>query len=327
MIKYLVIAVLLFAIELVYFFLADKFNIIDKPNLRSSHTHITLRGGGIIFLFGAALFAAFYGLQYPWFLLGLLLIGGISFWDNVHSLPDSVRLVVQFVSMMLMFQDLGILQWNMWWAVILGLILCVGIINAYNFMDGINGITGGYSVAVLLPLIVLNTSSEEAGFIDNNLLVVVLLSVLVFCFFNFRMKAKCFAGDVGSVSMAFILVFAIGLLVVKTGDFSYIMLLAVYGVDAVLTIMHRIMLHENLGQAHRKHAYQLMANELKMPHVLVSSIYAVLQLVISAGLVYLPMNHYLYSVIVLVLLSAGYLVFMKKYYPLHEAYLRSLEQK
>ena len=327
MIKYLVIAVLLFAIELVYFFLADKFNIIDKPNLRSSHTHITLRGGGIIFLFGAALFAAFYGLQYPWFLLGLLLIGGISFWDDVHSLPDSVRLVVQFVSMILMFQDLGILQWNMWWAVIMGLILCVGIINAYNFMDGINGITGGYSVAVLLPLIVLNTSSEEAGFIDNNLLVVVLLSVLVFCFFNFRTKAKCFAGDVGSVSMAFILVFAIGLLVVKTGDFSYIMLLAVYGVDAVLTIMHRILLHENLGQAHRKHAYQLMANELKMPHVLVSSIYAVLQLVISAGLVYLPMNHYLYSVIVLVLLSAGYLVFMKKYYPLHEAYLRSLEQK
>lgn len=327
MIKYLVIAVLLFAIELVYFFLADKFNIIDKPNLRSSHTHITLRGGGIIFLFGAALFAAFYGLQYPWFLLGLLLIGGISFWDDVHSLPDSVRLVVQFVSMILMFQDLGILQWNMWWAVIMGLILCVGIINAYNFMDGINGITGGYSVAVLLPLIVLNTSSEEAGFIDNNLLVVVLLSVLVFCFFNFRTKAKCFAGDVGSVSMAFILVFAIGLLVVKTGDFSYIMLLAVYGVDAVLTIMHRIMLHENLGQAHRKHAYQLMANELKMPHVLVSSIYAVLQLVISAGLVYLPMNHYLYSVIVLILLSAGYLVFMKKYYPLHEAYLRSMEQK
>ena len=327
MIKYLVIAILLFAIELVYFFLADKFNIIDKPNLRSSHTHITLRGGGIIFLFGAALFAAFYGLQYPWFLLGLLLIGGISFWDDVHSLPDSVRLIVQFVSMILMFQDLGILQWNMWWAVIMGLILCVGIINAYNFMDGINGITGGYSVAVLLPLIVLNTSSEEAGFIDNNLLVVVLLSVLVFCFFNFRTKAKCFAGDVGSVSMAFILVFAIGLLVVKTGDFSYIMLLAVYGVDAVLTIMHRIMLHENLGQAHRKHAYQLMANELKMPHVLVSSIYAVLQLVISAGLVYLPMNHYLYSVIVLVLLSAGYLVFMKKYYPLHEAYLRSLEQK
>ena len=327
MIKYLVIAVLLFAIELVYFFLADKFNIIDKPNLRSSHTHITLRGGGIIFLFGAALFAAFYGLQYPWFLLGLLLIGGISFWDDVHSLPDSVRLIVQFVSMILMFQDLGILQWNMWWAVIMGLILCVGIINAYNFMDGINGITGGYSVAVLLPLIVLNTSSEEAGFIDNNLLVVVLLSVLVFCFFNFRTKAKCFAGDVGSVSMAFILVFAIGLLVVKTGDFSYIMLLAVYGVDAVLTIMHRIMLHENLGQAHRKHAYQLMANELKMPHVLVSSIYAVLQLVISAGLVYLPMNHYLYSIIVLILLSAGYLVFMKKYYPLHEAYLRSLEQK
>jgi hypothetical protein len=97
------------------------------------------------------------------------------------------------------------------------------------------------------------------------MLVVVILSVLVFCLFNFRTKAKCFAGDVGSIGMAMILVFAVGRLMLATGDVTWIVLFLVYGVDGMMTIFHRIMLHENLGEAHRKHGYQLMANELKMP--------------------------------------------------------------
>ena len=323
---YLIIAVLLVAAELVYFKIADKLNIIDKPNARSSHTKVVLRGGGIVFLFGAWLWAAFFGLQYPWFMIGLTLIAGISFIDDVRSLPDSVRLVVQFVAMFFMFYQLGILHWHLWWAVLIAWIVCVGVTNAYNFMDGINGITGGYSLAVLLPLMTVNGMgcSEISGFIDQRLLIVITLSVLVFCFFNYRKKAKCFAGDVGAIGMAFILIFAIGLLMVKTLDFSYIMFLAVYGVDSVLTIIHRIMLHEHLGEAHRKHAYQIMANELKMPHVLVSSIYMLLQLCISMGLVFLPINHYVYSAIVLLVLCGAYLFFMKKYYHLHEQYLKSI---
>lgn len=325
---FLIIAALLVVAELVYFKIADKLNIIDKPNARSSHTKVVLRGGGIIFLFGAWLWAAFFGLQYPWFMIGLTLIAAISFIDDVHSLPDSARLVVQFAAMFLMFYQLGILQWHLWWVVLIAWIVCVGITNAYNFMDGINGITGGYSLAVLLPLMIVNgmCCSEITGFIDQNLLIVIALSVLVFCFFNFRKKAKCFAGDVGAIGMAFILIFAIGLLMVRSLDFSYIMFLAVYGVDSVLTIIHRIMLHEHLGEAHRKHAYQIMANELHMPHVVVSSIYMLLQLCISLGLIFLPMNHYLYAAIVLILLCAAYLLFMKKYYHLHEEYLKSIEK-
>lgn len=331
-ITYTIIALLLVSAELLYFRIADKFNIIDKPNERSSHTKVVLRGGGIIFLFGAWLWAAFFGLHYPWFLVGLTLIALVSFVDDVRSLPDSVRLVIQFAAMFLMFYQLGILQWSLWWAVLIALIVCVGIINAFNFMDGINGITGGYSLAVLVPLVIVNGwglgSGPQAGhaFIDGNLLYVVCLSVLVFCFFNFRKKVRCFAGDVGAVSIAFILVFVIGLLMVKTLDFSYIVFLAVYGVDTVLTIVHRILLHENLGQAHRKHAYQIMANELGLPHVVVALIYMLLQLLISLGLIWLPVNHYLYAGIVIVLLSMGYLVFMKKYYHLHEEYLNSLER-
>lgn len=325
LLRFAVVFVLLLIAELLYFKVADHFNIVDKPNERSSHSRIVLRGGGIIFVVGMWLWAAFFGFHYLWFLIGLTLIAGVSFVDDIHSLPDGMRLVAQFVAMFLMFADLGILNWESWWIVAIALIACVGVINAFNFMDGINGITGGYSLAVLIPLIYLNVKLQ---FIEMSFLVVAALAVLVFCFFNFRKRAKCFAGDVGSVGIAFIIVFALGKLILCTGDFTYIMFLAVYGVDAVLTICHRILLHEHLGEAHRKHCYQLMANELKMPHTLVASIYMLLQLIISFVMVFLPSSpawHWGYLAFVLVVLCCAYMLFMRKYYHLHEEYLASLK--
>ena len=333
MMKLSIIALLLLVAELIYFRIADRFNIIDKPNERSSHSSIVLRGGGVIFLVGAWLYAAFYGVQLWPFLLGLTMIAGISFVDDVKPLPDSVRLVVQFTAMGLMFYQWGILHWEYWWVIILGLILCVGIINAYNFMDGINGITGGYSLAILLPLawMNLNGGADVAGFTDQNLIYVTILADLVFCLFNFRPrgKARCFAGDVGSVGVAFILVYMVGALILKTGDFTYIMLLSLYGVDSVLTIVHRIMLHENIGQAHRKHVYQLMANELKMSHVKVSLIYMFLQSAVAVGLIVIPNDpvwHWTYLLTVLMLFALAYVLFKKKYYHLHEEYLTSISR-
>lgn len=320
MVTYLLIAVLLLILELAYFKVADKCNIIDKPNFRSSHTSVVLRGGGIIFLFGVWLYVAFYGLTCPWFLLGLTILGGISFADDIHSVPNKFRLMVQFTAMALMFYQWGILLPEYWWMVIVALIVCTGIINAYNFMDGINGITGGYSLAVLIPLLILNTQEEYA---DQDFIIVTLLCVLVFCLFNFRTKAKCFAGDVGSVSIAFILLYFLGSYILKTKNYWSILLLILYGVDCVLTICHRLLLHENIGKPHRKHAYQLMANELRIPHVVVSSIYMAMQLVISLGAIYLPVNKYLYFVVVLVLLCIAYILFKKKYYHLHEEYLQT----
>lgn len=317
---YAIIAMLLVAAELVYFKIADKCNIIDKPNERSSHKTLVLRGGGVIVLFGAWLWAAFFGLQYPWFMAGLTIIAIVSFADDVHSVPNWVRLIVQFTAMFLMFHELGILQREMWWAVIVAWIVCVGITNAYNFMDGINGITGAYSLAVLLPLLYVNSKTP---FIDTPFLIVTGLAVLVFCFFNFRKKAKCFAGDVGAIGLAFILIFAVGKLMVAEKDLTYIVFFTIYGVDTVLTICHRIMLHEHLGEAHRKHAYQLMANELKMPHTMVSAIYMAMQLAVSFGMLLLPVKHWVYMCIVFVVFGCAYLLFMKKYYHLHAAYLAS----
>ena len=326
---YLIIFALLLIAELLYFKIADKCNIIDKPNERSSHSSIVLRGGGIIFLIGVWVWSAFYGFQYPWFLAAVTLAAGISFVDDIRSLPDSIRLVVQFTAMGLMFQQLDILHLNMWWVVLLALIVCVGASNVINFMDGINGVTAGYSLSVLIPLLIMN---HKIGFMEESFLVVVILSVLVFSIFNFRErgKAKCFAGDVGSVGIAFIMLFAIGKLVMATGDVTWLLFLLVYGVDGCLTICHRILLHENLGEAHRKHAYQLMANELKMSHVVVSLIYMALQLVVSLGMIYLVPDtvvaHWLYLGGALVVLAVAYVLFKKKYYHLHEEYLASLKK-
>ena len=334
-VEYVSIAIILLIAELVYFNIADHFNIIDKPNERSSHTKVVLRGGGILFVIGVWVWSAFFGFRYPWFLAAVTLAAGVSFIDDIHSLPDSVRLVVQFVAMGLMFWQLDMIHPSLWWAVILALIVCVGATNIYNFMDGINGITAGYSLAVLIPLLLKNEmpgqAGHDVGFVETSFIVVTILSVLVFSYFNFRPKnkAKCFAGDVGSVGIAFILLFLIGRLVMKTSDITWLVFLLFYGVDGCCTILHRIILHENLGEAHRKHAYQLMANELGMGHVQVSLIYMAIQLVISLVMVLLipdtAMAHWIYLICVGIFLVGAYVLFMKKYYPLHEAYLRSLK--
>lgn len=362
---YLIIVTMLIVAELAYFKIADKCNIIDKPNERSSHSTIVLRGGGIIFTISILVWMGWQMVNGAWgtvngylpFIVGLVLIAGVSFWDDVKSLPDSVRLVAQFAAMILML-------WSIWavgmvdhgdravdaisvgnWITrpvpmilfgIAALIVCVGATNIINFMDGINGITAAYSLAVLAPLWLIDKGrliidNSGKGFIEESYLLVAILGVLVFCIFNFRPKgkAKCFAGDVGSIGIAFILLFAIGRLIVATGDVTYLILLLVYGVDGCLTICHRIMLHENLGQAHRKHAFQLMANELKMGHITVSLIYMGLQLAVSLGFIFLCPNtvlaHWMYLTGAIVILGMVYVAFMKKYYHLHEEYLASLK--
>ena len=222
--------------------------------------------------------------------------------------------------------------------VLMGMIIFVGASNIINFMDGINGITGGYAAAVLLPLLLVNEGTMgkainvPVSFVPSSLIMTVLLADVVFSLFNFRPKgkAKCFAGDVGSIGIAFLLLFLIGRLVMKTSDVTYFIFLLVYGVDGTLTICHRIMLHENLGEAHRKHAYQLMANELKIGHVKVSLLYMVMQLVVSLGFIYVcPDNvlcHWMYLIGAFAVLAVAYVLFKKKYYHLHEEYLASLKQ-
>jgi len=312
--KLVIIFLALIGAAFLYFEIARRFNIIDRPNERSSHKRVTLRGGGVLFVVGVALYFFFYGFSYTLFALGLFLISTLSFIDDIRPLPSKLRLAVHFIAMLLMFYDCGLYSLP-WYFTLAALIVSTGIINAYNFMDGINGITGGYSLVVMASFWYIN--NNIILFIDNNLIYVISSSLLVFNFFNFRRRAKCFAGDVGSVSIAFIIVFILGKLIVQTQDITYIIILLVYGVDSILTIVHRLLLKENIFEAHRKHMYQIMSNELQIQQIYVSIIYMTTQIIVMIGYFIFKDYGLLYFTLSAMVASIIYIAFMRKNFKLH----------
>ena len=309
---YLLIFLLLFAFEIAYIQIAIKFNIVDRPHHQSSHKGVVIRGGGIVFFLAFLLWTVANGSLLLWGLLGLTVLATVSFVDDIRSVSPMIRLVCQFVAILLMFYHSGLIQTPLYVIFILS-VACVGMMNICNFMDGINGMTGGYSLVVMLALLYVNMNVFR--FTETSFLLYVIMAILVFNFFNFRRHAKCFAGDVGSLSMGFILVYLVLRLALNGHSMSWMIFLVVYGVDGGLTILHRILLRENLMKPHKKHAYQIMANELKMPHLQVSLIYMGIQAVCCAWFIAFP-NYYTFFAQIIIL-SAAYLLFMKKYYHLH----------
>lgn len=285
---YILLTLTFLLLELLYFQIADRYNIIDHPNERSSHSEVTLRGGGIIFPVAILCFSLYAGFEYPNFLLGLLCISFISFWDDIHTASSKLRIVFHLMAVTFLFFEVHIFQFPIW-VIPIAYILVIGTINAYNFMDGINGITGIYSLAIVGTLFWIN---QSVGFMNGNILIVTMLALLVFLYFNFRHKARCFAGDVGSVSMAFIVIFSLLLLILATNEFLYVLLLAVYGVDSVLTIFIRLFNGENIFEAHRSHAYQKLSNERGLSHRLVSFLYAFLQIIVNFLVIYVIGQNY-----------------------------------
>lgn len=285
--EFVIITVLLFVSMLVYFRIANKYNIIDKPNHRSAHSQITLRGGGIIFPIAFIIFCVFNlneAIHDYWsFGLGLLAICTISFIDDVKTLSNRIRLSVHLISVILLLYFTGAFNLMPYWVWPILFILIIGTLNAYNFMDGINGMTGIYSLVTLSSLLYIN--KEIILFTDNDFIIYPILASLVFLFFNFRKKAKCFAGDVGSMGIGFWVIGLITLLIMKTQDYKYILLLSIYGLEVVLTITERLLLKENIFEAHRRHLYQLFANERKVSHLVISFVYTFVQLIINLFLI------------------------------------------
>ncbi len=312
---YVITIISLFALLLVYFKIADKYNIIDKPNHRSAHTEITLRGGGVIFPIAFLLFLGSQIIQqksltnpqnYFIFGVGLLAICIISFIDDILDLSSKIRLVFHFISVTLLLYFINAFQLLPIWAIPILFIVIIGILNAYNFMDGINGMTGLYSLVVLGSLLYVNQNIIK--FTDKNFIVYPILACLVFLFFNFRKKAKCFMGDIGSLGIAFWVLGLLGLLIIKTQELKYLLFLTVYGVEVVLTILERLILKENIFEAHRRHLYQLFSNEKKVSHLVVSAIYAFLQLLINVIVILLDLPIWLIFASIIIPILIIYLV-------------------
>lgn len=277
--EYTILGLALIILMLLYFKVANRYNIIDKPNQRSSHTEVTLRGGGIIFWFSALLYFAQHFQNDYFFFTGITLVCLVSFWDDIKSLSNKIRISIHFLSFTLIFFDLGLFTLVPIWGVVIVYVLAIGLINAYNFMDGINGITGLYTLVVMGSLLYVNTTIQL--FVDASFIKYAMISSLVFLFFNYRKKAKCFAGDVGSIAIAFWIIYLVLKLILSTNSLVWLLFLAVYGVDTVCTIIHRLCLKQNIFEAHRLHLYQVLSNEYKIDHRLVSLFYAIAQTLIS----------------------------------------------
>ncbi|MBX2916320.1 MAG: UDP-GlcNAc--UDP-phosphate GlcNAc-1-phosphate transferase [Cyclobacteriaceae bacterium] len=287
-------AILLVLFEILYIQIARKFSIIDLPSKRSSHEVLTIRGGGIIF-YVALIFSYLHNnCELHAFMAGATLVAVVSFLDDVSPRSASLRFGVQTVAVILLFYDAGILTWPLW-LLVLAAMVSIGALNAFNFMDGINGITGLYGLINLLSF-----SWVQYYFIpftSLNAIIWVMLSVLIFLYFNFRVKAKCFAGDVGSITLAFFQIFLLLQLIVITTNFIWVFFFWMYGIDSVATILIRLIRKENIFKPHRTHLYQYLSNELRLPHLIVACIYALIQLAINALLIFCVIHNVIWALV------------------------------
>ncbi len=283
--EYILLLLVFFILLLIYFKIAYKYNIVDKPNFRSAHVDVTLRGGGVIFWFAALFYFIQNSSDNYFFFIGITILSIVSFWDDIQSLPNKIRLAAHFIAFTLVFYDLQLITIYGFLITLLFYIVAIGILNAYNFMDGINGITGLYTLVVLGSLLYVNTYLYY--FIANDFIIYPMLASVVFLFFNFRKKAKCFAGDVGSISIAFWIIYLLIKLIIASDSYLWLLFLAVYGIETSFTILHRLYLKENIFEAHSWHFYQILSNVFKFPHQLTSFIYAFLQVLVGIVVVFL----------------------------------------
>ena len=275
---YVLIIGVLISLSYLYLKLAIKFKIIDKPNERSSHTKITVRGGGIIFTVAIILFFFLNDFEYPYFCLGVVMVSFISFLDDIFTLSSKIRFPIQFLAVLLVLLEVG-LPFSSIYIFTFALAFGIGVVNMFNFMDGINGITGLYSLTNLVGFYFINVNEQ---LIDSDLLIYSIISILIFGFYNFRKKALFFAGDIGSITIG-ILVFFLGLYFVNSLESPIILLLViVYGADAGITLFYRIFFtKESVLDAHRHHIYQKLVDIKNMSHLKVSALYAFIQLIVN----------------------------------------------
>lgn len=307
--KYLIATLVFLAAEILYFSVAKKFNVVDRPNERSSHTQVTLLGGGIIFLLALLWYGVTHAFAYPWLLLGGLLIASVSYIDDIRPLPAWLRFGAQMVTIFLVLFQFEAFTLDVWKLLLL-LFVTLAVVNIYNFMDGVNGMLAGYSLVVLGTLGYVNATQQP--FVDPDLIWFSIIAVVVFAFFNFRRKARCFSGDVGSILMGVLALFLIGRLVQASPSgeqpLSYLVFIAVYVADGGLTILKRMLAGENIFKPHREHLYETLCNDLRAPHLCVSGSYALLQLLINVGW-FLVADKVLYAILIGSFLVVAYSAF------------------
>ena len=308
---YFIVLVILYEI---YFVVASRFQIVDTPNHRTMHQGSTIRGGGVVV--ALAINSCSLVLDTPglMFSVGLFLVTAIGFLDDIMDLSLKIRFPVQVISIIIVLAELSIFNTSTVYILVI-LIVATGVLNAFNFMDGINGMTGGYSSIILISLLFVNNFIQE--FVPNSFLFFSISAIMVFNIYNFRNKAICFAGDVGSLSVAFLIIYLILKLIQETQQVAYLLFLTLYGIDTIFTIIQRLANRENIFEAHRKHLFQLIVARTGMPHLYMSIIYMFVQAIINFGIIMIihlsAKMQMAYAGVMLVFLSTVYIAIKKRY--------------
>lgn len=315
--SYLIVFLILLLLALVYLRLAKKFGIVDIPNHRSSHSQVTVRGGGILFPLAALLWWFAFDFQHTWMILGLVWVAAVSLLDDIYDLSGKLRMGIQFLAVTMTFVDLDLFNQVSWFALPFLYFIALGILNAINFMDGINGISGLYATVFFGTIMAVNVYFP---IFDVSLLDYELLAIAVFLIFNLRKKAIMFAGDIGSISLAYIMIFYMTQWYLESRDWTIVLLLMVYGIDAFITLLKRIKNKEDLGEAHRSHLYQILANQVRLLHVSIALLYAAIQLLINLAVFILPQSTPSPNLASGILIGAGVIYyflksFIQKKYP------------
>jgi UDP-N-acetylmuramyl pentapeptide phosphotransferase/UDP-N-acetylglucosamine-1-phosphate transferase len=323
-----------------YIRIAHFYNIYDHPVGRSSHLNRTITGFGVFVIFGLLL----YSIAFPYtlksfFIIGLLMISTISYIDDLVFVKHFIRLVFQVFALTLMAIELPfnyMMDFEKLPLIIAIVILGIGVLNAFNFMDGINGMLGLTNLVILLSFLWLNSNSVDikgnpVSFIRNEFLYTYIIGVSIFLGLNLRRKAIVFAGDTGSIALAFIVLYLMLNLIFKTGNYAYFLLFSVFGIDAGLTVIFKLLLRENIFVPHRDFLFKKLVHVGKYKHVNISIIYASLQALINILVIALPLQGRLSAqlsilFIFTITLCAVYIFIRNKYTKKRVIRMREIEE-
>ncbi|NQW43162.1 MAG: hypothetical protein HQ463_06990 [Bacteroidetes bacterium] len=297
--SYNIIAPVSFLIfSFLYLRIAKFYQIYDHPVGRSSHRARTITAFGIFILWGLMTYCIFFPFVLKdFFIIGLIMMCTISFIDDIVFVKHFIRLIFQIFALILLAIELPFdyISAEKWPIIIACVIFGIGVLNAFNFMDGINGMLGLNSLVILLSFWWLNNHSVDmqgniVRFTSPEFLYTIIVGLLAFLFFNLRPKAKVFAGDVGSIGIAFIIFYLMMSLIFKTGNYAYLLLFSLIGVDAGLTVIYKLILKENIFVPHRDFLFKKLVHVGKEKHIKISLIYAVFQAFISIIVIALPLQ-------------------------------------
>jgi len=268
-----------------------KFGVLDKPTYRSSHHKITPKGGGIgivaSFVFSSILLQIPISLWFPTTVVAIF-----SLYGDKRDISPKTRLLVQFALCFIFLFGHFTSYPEMFGEYLLFIpfsVFIVGTANYYNFMDGINGIASitGMIAFAFLSYYALISDLPPAYMVLN-----LCLSLACLGFLPFNMpNAKVFMGDVGSIFLGFVYASFVVMFTTSFLDFlCLISFLFPFYADELTTLAVRIRDGDSLILPHRKHTYQLLANELTIAHWKVSSGYGVMQIIV--GIVFLFLRPY-----------------------------------